>query len=42
MTLASRLPSYPNHSYVVVGSSFVLVDTTTNTIVDVLWDVFKT
>jgi hypothetical protein len=42
MTLASRLPSYPNHSYVVVGSSLVLVDTTTNTVVDILWDVFKT
>ena len=42
VSLAARLPSHPNHAYVVVGSSLVLLDRATHVVVDVLWDVFKT
>jgi hypothetical protein len=41
-SLVLRLPGYPGFSYVVVGASLLLVDSRTNTIVDILWDVFKT
>jgi hypothetical protein len=41
-SLAQQLPRIPDGAYVVVGGSLILLDERTNTVVDVLWDVFDT
>ncbi len=40
-SLAARMPKLPGYSYVVVGTSLVMLDRSNNTVVDILWDVFK-